>query len=194
MDRKRRKAGDGSQLRGPTTSAESGKEASRRVVKMVYAVDKDKPNASSTHQVQKGETQTSSPTATLQSAAPPHQPEKESGTGQGDQPTSALPKHALPLQPTGSPRSFDHTVHTTTSADHHRDQCTVCQRYDRLRQFDALAAVDNPLARAAVGGSADSSSLGDRTFRPSADPQQQLETVLRQLKDEYHHLKMSVTS
>jgi len=87
--------------------------------------------------------------------------------------------------------------------DHDTRQCTVCVRYDGLRLRQEEMERDNPLK------DIDNSCLysapplepaskrpvpegfeEEHTLRPSVAPQTQLERVVRQLRDEFRHLKL----
>lgn len=188
MDRKKRKAANASSENRPMAGAE--KDNNRRAVKVVYLVDK---NSSKTHQKKNDEAQAAPPSLSTaannpQPAAATFQPEgNANNASKVDSSYMRTPDHVVPSDTTTPPPpDMDHE---SANVNHDREQCTVCQRYDRLRRLDEIAAEDNPLARADANSSPDVDSA-DRTVRPSADPLEQLKSVLGQLDDEYLHLKM----
>lgn len=116
-----------------------------------------------------------------------------------DKPNPQNGPRARPTTPPGP------STHDTSHEDHDPEQCTVCTRYSRLRHQQQAQDEDNPIAdidasmimpapelkpgsrRVAVSND---TADGDCTMRPSADPQLQLERVVKQLKDEFRHLKL----
>ncbi|TGZ81770.1 hypothetical protein EX30DRAFT_363396 [Ascodesmis nigricans] len=95
--------------------------------------------------------------------------------------------------------------HDAEHEDHDPDHCTVCLRYSRLRRQQQVHDEENPIADLDASGimpapeldprsrrviSSNSSVDGDCTARPSADPELQLERVVKQLQDEFRHLKL----
>lgn len=190
INRKRRKAANASKESRPTANVE--KENNHRIVKVVHLVDSNNSKGPGTHNKQNDEAQAPSlPAVGTQSETSPFQPELNAeNPSNADIASMTAPDHIFSCV-TGAHRASDVDC-AASNIDHNRDRCTVCQRFDRLRRIDALDVVDNPLARTDDVANVDGGSA-DQTVRPSADPQEQLRSVLGQLKDEYHHLKMLVT-
>lgn len=116
-----------------------------------------------------------------------------------DEPNPQDLPHARPSTSSGS------STHDISHEDHDPEQCTVCIRYSRLRHQQQAQDEDNPIADIDISmimpapelnpGSRREAAFsdatdGDCTTRPSADPQLQLERVVKQLKDEFRHLKL----
>jgi hypothetical protein len=103
---------------------------------------------------------------------------------------------------TPTPLAPQHPLH---DASHDPRSCTVCVRYDELRRREEEAEKENPLkdvdnscvfpAPELEAASARVRQEGEGyeeepTMRPSLCPKTQLERVVRQLKDEFRHLKL----
>ncbi|KAA8910628.1 hypothetical protein FN846DRAFT_904876 [Sphaerosporella brunnea] len=117
-------------------------------------------------------------------------------------PATAVPRVSFeePTQP--SLPIHMHPIVDHAGENHDPRECTVCVRYDDLRRREEEMARENPLKdidhsclfpapelepvskRQAAGYEE------DPTLRPSVNPQTQLERVVRQLKDEFRHLKL----
>jgi hypothetical protein len=102
----------------------------------------------------------------------------------------SLPVHVHPM--------IDHA-----SESHDPRECTVCVRYDDLRRREEEIARENPLKdidHSCLFPAPELEPVSKRqnserfeeeaTLRPSVNPQTQLERVVRQLKDEFRHLKL----
>ena len=81
--------------------------------------------------------------------------------------------------------------------NHNATACTVCHRYSLLRTLNHASTLSNPLAEAPPSTvplpPAPPLSPLPPSHRPSLPPKTQLERVVRQLKDEFAHLKMLYT-
>ncbi|KAF8541662.1 hypothetical protein BDD12DRAFT_828716 [Trichophaea hybrida] len=138
---------------------------------------------------------------------PPKQPEVvpvvEEGFGSGPQEPATGPRVIFNAPPPSAPIPVNPLVDPATE-NHDPKQCTVCVRYDELRRREEEAERENPLK------DVDNSCLfpapelepasqrpipngqfeEEPTLRPSVCPKTQLERVVRQLKDEFRHLKL----
>ncbi|RPA97369.1 hypothetical protein L873DRAFT_1791036 [Choiromyces venosus 120613-1] len=121
-------------------------------------------------------------------------------------PVAAASPQAVAAQP--APREQEHDAQSLVDhlAEHDPESCTVCKRIQKLRQKEQeqrmanpLADIDNSMAFPAPALQPVStrrlentgSYEEEATPRPSQEPKTQLSKVVRQLQDEFAHIKLT---
>jgi hypothetical protein len=122
----------------------------------------------------------------------------------GPKPASAAPRVAFQEPTDPSPPVHVHPMIDHAGESHDPRGCTVCVRYDDLRRREEEMARENPLKDidhsclfpapelepVSKRQNGEGPEEEEATLRPSVNPQTQLERVVRQLKDEFRHLKL----
>jgi hypothetical protein len=122
----------------------------------------------------------------------------------GPNPAPAAPRVAFQEPTDSSLPAHIHPMIDHAGESHDPRGCTVCVRYDDLRRREEEMARENPLKDidhsclfpapelepVSKRQNTEGSEEEEATLRPSVNPQTQLERVVRQLKDEFRHLKL----
>lgn len=189
-----------------TETVEPKKTKGRKVVKAVYLMEGDTTEIRQLEQeIQSGAAASETANRTIQEIVVEEEAEHEKG-----QETTALVEVESAAQPDTAPRAtpqapsvdvqFDHA----SLENHDPRQCTVCVRYEAIRlreeeqeRENPLKDIDNscllpapeldPVSKRSRG---EGPYEEESTDRPSVDPKTQLERVVRQLRDEFKHLKL----
>jgi len=201
----------------PSAPAELKK--GRRVVKVVYMMDGDTTEIRELEEgiesEQEGARNQPAPKPTSAPVFPPVAPDsqepeatsvvEEEGAGSVPQAQTATgPRVMFNAPPPSAPAPPPHPLIDPAAENHDPKQCTVCVRYDELRRREEEAERENPLKDvdnsclfpapelepASQRTIPESQFEEEPTLRPSVCPKTQLERVVRQLKDEFRHLKL----
>ncbi|KAI5818088.1 hypothetical protein BZA77DRAFT_308364 [Pyronema omphalodes] len=201
-----------------TTDGQGQGQKGRKIVKLVYMLEGDtqeirqmEQEIEATHQASSGV-----PQRTTTPGPAPKPTQERSANQEIPRPSVSEDTEEVMAGPSTAPAAKDGgkvsfnstpsaTQHPLHDDNHDPRSCTVCVRYDELRRREEEAERENPLkdvdnscvfpAPELEAASARVRQEGDGyeeepTMRPSLCPKTQLERVVRQLKDEFRHLKL----